>query len=130
MFGVGAASQSSSSHSALRLSSSSRRLAEAELLAQAVDEAVPFDAEILGDARPFAQLDDDRGRRPRASGSNAGSVRKAEVDDSRRRGYVLAPAMVKRSRKLSICWLMAWTPLRSISVSTTGPCGTSIAARI
>src|SRR3984957_11842750 len=30
-----------------------------ELLAQAVDEAVPFD-EILGDARPFAQLDDDR----------------------------------------------------------------------
>src|SRR5580693_1515773 len=31
-----------------------------ELLTQAIGEAVPFNAEVLGDARPFAQLDDDR----------------------------------------------------------------------
>src|SRR6202047_2605784 len=30
-----------------------------ELLTQAIGEAVPFNAEVLGDARPFAQLDDD-----------------------------------------------------------------------
>lgn len=45
-----------------------------ELLAQAVDEAVPFDAEILGDARPFAQLDDDRvGSRERAEATRIGA---------------------------------------------------------
>src|ERR1700693_6136516 len=45
-----------------------------ELLAQAVDEAVPFDAEILGDARPFAQLDDDRvGGRERAEATRIGA---------------------------------------------------------
>ena len=31
-----------------------------ELFAQAVGEAVAFDAEVLGDARPLAQFDDDR----------------------------------------------------------------------
>src|SRR5271165_7294862 len=61
-----------------------------------------------------------------------GSVRRQEAMTSASRLSSLAPAMVKRSRNRSICFgLMAWTlKPRSINVSTTGPCGTSIATRI
>ena len=58
-----------------------------------------------------------------------GSVRRASASTCASRLSSLAPAGEKRSRKRSSCLgLMAWTQKpRSIRLSTTGPCGTSMA---
>ena len=57
------------------------------------------------------------------------SVRKASAKVQASRRSSLAPAGDQRSRKRSSCLgLMAWiVKPRSIRVSTTGPCGTSMA---
>jgi hypothetical protein len=68
---------------------------------QPVGEAGPFDAELLSDARPFAQFDDDRSAGA-SRRKHLGSVRNEELMTSASRLPSLAPAMEKRSRKRSI----------------------------
>ena len=95
-----------------------------QLLAHAICEAIAFDADIFGYTRPFAHS-----MMIGSAGSSRLkhliSVRRAELMTSASRLSSLAPLIVNRSRNRSICFgLIAWTlKPRSISVSTTGPCG-------
>src|SRR5215510_10666713 len=109
-----------------------RRNIEDKLLAQATHVAASIASVLLMHARPLPQLDKRRIACGQPRRKQCLSVRNAEAITSQSRLSSLAPATVNRLRNRSTCLGLIECTLnpRSISVSTTGPCGTSIAIRI
>jgi hypothetical protein len=104
------------------------RIVTPELLADAITESIPFCALILSDPRPLSQFDHNRVERC----DRTQTVRISPERVSKHLGITAVILGARRREAVSEAIELLWidgvdTKAASIKLSTTGPCGTSIA---